>query len=763
MFATDLLQTGPASSVLPIPVAVQLRCQIMSYESPAWENITDSSTVAPSTPHQDGYVLILVLLSIFIGGTLLILTGVLILCRRFCDSRRRLSRPSDDAEKTNTSYVDELQPTHDITIRVEEAESLSASGLRDVESERFLGTASSGRRVSFNEGALCAQEKRERDRGRRYTLTEGDFHYLKNARLTLTPLPSLPPTALHILTIHESEAGDSSSSGGASETRPPSPSKSNISIYQPPCNTLAPLSRLSISLSSALPGDVYNSVADTSFMETPSHTPPSQGQSPAIVRIDNGSHSIQGGEGSEVGPSRAHGAVLHFFNRLRRHASLEGASPYLKIKKWKLGSVQRASSLDTRGSPKRHQFQRQRAASESAERDDIIQYIARNQETIFPSAPGTFLTHYRTPPHSLGRLDGGEDGSLSDIGSTEQTQLNPQCDIWSLRASLELCASDQSSSNNDRDSVRSDAESVSSLSGLPSLPSQDLPEGRQQRGSEPEAGARKLLQMDSGYASIEAPCRPPEEPCSAHRDKTASEKRLFFTYAGRKGTVFESLEGRLYEEGAAGGEEEVWMPSQAQTLIPREASSRRDYSIDEKTDALFNEFLRHDPQYDDSPLRMKHRSRAHLRKQWQRTKQYSDPGVRYPPALDRHRVAPLRRGDSTSYLPEPRYHSTLPRIASSTDEEGTDGCPQSPAVLSPEDKIQAIEEEPSEHGPASEEPRLAPEDTEQDYGYGPQTTDILDKIGAGLEDRLYPIMQRMAHSPERLCTVAHISPDHSPV
>ncbi|KAM4709622.1 voltage-dependent calcium channel beta subunit-associated regulatory protein [Discoglossus pictus] len=735
----------------------------MSYESPALENITDSSTASPSTPTQDGYVLLLVLLSIFIGGTLLLLTGILILCRRCCDSRLRLSRPSDDAEKTNTSYVDESQPTHDITIRVEEAETLSASGLRDVESERFLCTASSGRRVSFNEGALCGQEKRERDRGRRYTLTEGDFHYLKNARLTLPPLPSLPPTALHILTIHESEGGDSSSSGGASETRATSPSKSNISIYQPPRSSLAPLSHLSLSLGSALPGDAYNSVADTSFIETPTHSPPSQRQSPASARADLGRQPAQSGGASASGPSRSHGAVLHFFSRLRRHASLEGASPYLKIKKWKLGSVQRASSLDTRGSPKRHQFQRQRAASESAERDDIIQYITHTQETAFPSAPGPFLTHHATPPQSLGRLDGGEDGSLLDMGSAEQTQLPPQCDIWSLRASLELCASDQSSSNNDRDSVRSDAESISSLSGLPSLPSQDLPDSRLTRGAESEAGARKLLQMDSGYASIEAPCRLPEEPCSAHRDKTASEKRLFFTHAGRKGTVFESLEGRLYEEGASGGEEEAWLPPHGQTVVPHEASSHRDYSIDEKTDALFNEFLRHDPQYDDSPLRVKHRSRAHLRKQWQRTKQYSDPGVRYTPALDRHRVTPLRRGDSTSYLPDTRYHSTLPRIASSTDEEGTDGGPQSPAELTPEDKIQAIEEEPSEHGPAPEEPRLGPEDTEQDYGYGPQTTEILDKIGAGLEERLYPRVQGLAHSPERLCTVAHISPDHSPV
>ncbi|XP_075681491.1 voltage-dependent calcium channel beta subunit-associated regulatory protein [Rhinoderma darwinii] len=727
----------------------------MSNESPAWENITDSSTAAPGAPTQDGYVLLLVLLSTFIGGTLLLIIGVLILCRRCCNSRLRLSRPSDDAEKTNTSYVDESQPTHDITIRIEDVESLSASGTRDVESERFLGTVSSGRRVSFNEGALCGQEKRERERGRRYTLTEGDFHYLKNARLTLPPLPSLLPTALHILTIHESEGADSSSSGTVSDTHPTSPTKSNISIYQPPRSPPVPLTRLSLSLTSALPGDAYNSVADTSFMETSSHSLSLPRQS-ATNRFDHSSHLPLGGASSDVSTTRSHGAVLHFFSRLRRHASLEGASPYLKIKKWKLGSVQRASSLDTRGSPKRHQFQRQRAASESAERDDIIQYIAHTQDTAF-------IQQHGTPPHSLGRLDHGEDGSLADVGSTEQGQLPTQCDIWSLRASLELCASDQSSSNNDRDSVRSDAESVSSLSGLPSLPSQDLADVRSGKGQEPDTGSRKLLQMDSGYASIEAPCRPLEESSSPHQDKTASEKRLFFTNAGRKGTVFESLEGRLYEQGASGGEEDKWLPHPTPSLSPRETLSRRDYSIDEKTDALFNEFLRHDPQYDDSPLRIKHRSRAHLRKQWQRTKQYSDPGIRFPPALDRHRASPLRRGDSTSYLPDTRYHSTLPRIASTTDEEGPDGCPLSPASLTPEDKIQVIEEEPYEHGPASEEPRPPAEKPDQDYGYGPQTTELLDKIGAGLEDRLYQIVQRTACSPERLCTVAHISPDHSPV
>ncbi len=67
--------------------------------------------------------------------------------------------------------------------------------------------------------------------------------------------------------------------------------------------------------------------------------------------------SVSVGEGAAVGsgaPSAGGGAggqgpMLQFFTKLRRHASLEGASPYFKIKKWKLDSSQRASSLDTRG------------------------------------------------------------------------------------------------------------------------------------------------------------------------------------------------------------------------------------------------------------------------------------------------------------------------------------------------------------------------------------------------------------------------------
>lgn len=147
-------------------------------------------------------------------------------------------------------------------------------------------------------------------------------------------------------------------------------------------------------------------------------------------------------------PTPPQGTVLQFFTRLRRHASLDGASPYFRIKKWKLESTQRASSLDTRGggsegapggragwvdvcgwgaggagwvcppspalcppgSPKRRQFQRQRAASESMDQEDrdphqtdIIQYIAHTDDVAFHPAGGPFLPAPASPPPSLGR------------------------------------------------------------------------------------------------------------------------------------------------------------------------------------------------------------------------------------------------------------------------------------------------------------------------------------------------------------------------
>lgn len=356
------------------------------------------------------------------------------------------------------------------------------------------------------------------------------------------------------------------------------------------------------------------------------------------------------------------------------------------------------------------------------------------------------------------RADSGS--SLSFMIRQESSEAPPSLyrDIWSLRASLEQYASSDQSST-DRESIRSDADSVSSLggagarSGLDSCLSQDLddePEGEGEgegleggirgasggdsemgsgAGGEGEAGNRKLLQMDSGYASIEAPSKAPEEmrlfgTPGAPRGKTASERRLFFTSSGRKGSVCESIEAKLFQEEledeiADSTETEVKQKERSQTgsksltlqepyqllkslhppkppepqsqlmspltkTIPQPSSShqprlrRRDYSIDEKTDALFNEFLRHDPRFDqqDSPLRSRHRSRVHLRKQWQRHKQYSDPGSgaggRYSPSLERQRFTPLRRGDSAGYPLDTRYHSTLSRIASAADEEASE-------------------------------------------------------------------------------------------
>ncbi len=163
-----------------------------------------------------------------------------------------------------------------------------------------------------------------------------------------------------------------------------------------------------------------------------------------------------------------------------------------------------------------------------------------------------------------------------------QESLEPQTlyrDIWTLRASLERYVSFDQSSNNDKDSVRSDADSMCSLGGktemegLPRYPSQDIGDemegdadlplcegsekGRKQdsvdseRGSDGEPGNRKLLQMDSGYASIEAPSRAPEElrlfgSSSSSKDGSAIERRHFFS-SGHKGSVCESFDTDIFD------------------------------------------------------------------------------------------------------------------------------------------------------------------------------------------------------------------------
>ncbi|XP_037625872.1 voltage-dependent calcium channel beta subunit-associated regulatory protein [Sebastes umbrosus] len=894
----------------------------MSNESTVWNILPENSTEIPleAEEQRDGYVLVLVILFIFLVGTVIFISLFLIACRRCCRGGQCCARASDDPEKTNTTYVEESQPTHEITIMVDESECLSMASSHDQETERFLSTGTQGRRVSFNEAALFDHGKKAQEKGRRYTLTEGDFHHLKNARLTHL---HIPPPALKIVTIHECDSAENSIT---MTTRPVA--KSALSIFQPMLCPLPQtrLTSLGVNPSCALPGDALNSVVDTSFSGKAIALSIKEPSSSSIEMLGAGPRgrgsSVSVGEGAAArsgvvphagGGAGSQGPVLQFFTKLRRHASLEGASPYFKIKKWKLDSSQRASSLDTRGSPKRRQFQRQRAASESMDQDDndahhidLIQYIARTQDIPYCSSrPSTrLLSPPSTPPPSLGRVEvevmvepscshGGpgviglspdpQDEALSLArreGADPLDPLDPQDpqtlykDIWTLRASLEHYAASDQSSNNDRNSVCSDAESVCSLGGrteterggLPSYPSQDLgdeaeggeddkdilmyvderlgvKERRKRKqdstdsergGSDGETGTRKLLQMDSGYASIEAPCRGPEElrlfggMSGSPKDRTAHEKRHHFTEAGRSGTIGESFESHLFEEepeeelllGASGGVSIEtgagslsWLPY-GQMLTPREAAQpspqpptlhRRDYSIDEKTDALFHEFLRHDPQFDqqESPLR-KHRSRIHLRKQWQRHKQWSDPGVRhFQTSFDRHR-APLRRGESVNYPLDTSYHSTLPRIVSAPDEETSDGtgsAPDTPKVKPTTTESVCKEQGDTEDHTSSSPPPHHPSVSEKDgglgehhdpqedskqsglppeppdersppqlpdsSGYGPQTitAELTDKLTANLDERLYTGL-RMTKDTATECvtvTATHASPDHSPV
>ncbi|XP_045905595.1 voltage-dependent calcium channel beta subunit-associated regulatory protein [Micropterus dolomieu] len=896
----------------------------MSNESTVWNILPENSTEIPfeAKGQQDGYVLLRVILSIFLVGTLIFIS--LLLFAYHCCCRRGKFCASDDPEKNNTTYMEESQPTHEITIRVDESDCLSMGSSHNQETERFLSTGTTGRRVSFNEAALFDHGKKAQEKGRRYTLTEGDFHHLKNARLTHL---HIPPPALKIVTIHECDSAENSIT---MTTRPVT--KSALSIFQPMLCPLpqTALTSLSISPSCALPGDALNSVVDTSFSE---NTIPLSTKEPSSIEMigagprGRGS-SVSVGEGATAGSGAlpaggvagSQGPVLQFFTKLRRHASLEGASPYFKIKKWKLDSSQRASSLDTRGSPKRRQFQRQRAASESMDqqddndshRIDLIQYIARTQDVTYcPTQPTSrLLSPPSTPPPSLGRVEvevmvepsyshGGpgviglspdpQDEALSlarreGVDPLEPLDLqDPQSlykDIWTLRATLEQYAASDQSSNNDRNSICSDADSVCSLGGrteterggLPSCPSQDLgdeaeggeddkdilmyvdeslgvKEGKKRKqestesergGSDGETGTRKLLQMDSGYASIEAPSRGPEDLrlfgsiSSSPKDRTAHEKRHHFTNAGRSGTIGESFESHLFEEepeeelllGAIGGVSTEtgagslsWFPY-GQMLTPREAAQpspqppmlhRRDYSIDEKTDTLFHEFLRHDPQFDqqESPLK-KHRSRIHLRKQWQRHKQWSDPGVRhFQSSFDRQRT-PLRRGDSVNYPLDTSYHSTLPRIVSAPDEETCDGAgstPDTPKVeptmtenggtdreqavtvrdtkehtTSPpppvDPSVSEIDRELGEHHDPQDDSKqfgLPPEPPDErsppqlpdSAGYGPQTitAELTDKLTANLDERLYMGLRRTKDTATEcvMVTATHASPDHSPV
>uniref|UniRef100_A0A9L0IZT9 CACN subunit beta associated regulatory protein n=1 Tax=Equus asinus TaxID=9793 RepID=A0A9L0IZT9_EQUAS len=355
-----------------------------------WDNTTSRPTAEPD-PIRDNYVLLVVVMSLFVGGTLVVLSGVLLLCKRCWEVHRRLNRAVEEAEKTTTTYLDNgTHPAPDPDFRGEDPES------QDAETERFLSTGSTGRRVSFNEAALFEQSRKTHDKGRRYTLTEGDFHHLKNARLTHLHLPPLK-----IVTIHECDSGEASAAATLHPTATP---KASLAIFQPPGKALT---GRSVGPSSALPGDPYNSAVGPADFEISPSVSSDSGEGPSL---DSGARGAKpAGPGAAAGPGEA-SPVLQFFTRLRRHASLDGASPYFKVKKWKLEPSQRASSLDTRGSPKRHHFQRQRAASESTEQEDadappvdFIQYIASAGDAVTFPPPRPFLASPTSPPPTLGR------------------------------------------------------------------------------------------------------------------------------------------------------------------------------------------------------------------------------------------------------------------------------------------------------------------------------------------------------------------------
>lgn len=471
-------------------------------------------------------------------------------------------------------------------------------------------------------------------------------------------------------------------------------------------------------------------------------------------------------------------------------------------------------------------------------------------------------------PAVIGLSPDSQDEAVSPNRKESESPSDPPDslykDIWSLRATLELYANSDQSSNNDRNSVCSDADSVCSLGGhmeadregLPSYMSQELgddpeggednkdilmynpergsTEGRKRKekstesergGANGETGNRKLLQMDSGYASIEGPPRGPEDlrlfgsVSSSPKDRTAHEKRHHFTSMGRSGTIGESFESRFFEEetdeellpGASGGVSIEtgdgslsWLPY-GQMLTPRDAAQfssqpprlhQRDYSIDEKTDALFHEFLRHDPQFDQQESPRKHRSRIHLRKQWQRHKQWSDPGVRHLHSSFERQRTPLRRGESVNYPLDASYHSTLPRIVSAPDEEsgeGTSSGPETPKVKPSDSCGKKIKEDeavrdPSLHQQKDRRPMephyhhedgrtsgLAVEPQEEcspfqlpdSSGFGPQTitAELTDKLTATLDERLYSNLLRSKDMATECVTVTttYASPDHSPV
>lgn len=71
----------------------------------AWDNTTGRPTAEPD-PILDNYMLVVVVMSLFVGGTLVVLSGVLLLCRRCWEVHQGFNRATEEAEKTTTTYLD---------------------------------------------------------------------------------------------------------------------------------------------------------------------------------------------------------------------------------------------------------------------------------------------------------------------------------------------------------------------------------------------------------------------------------------------------------------------------------------------------------------------------------------------------------------------------------------------------------------------------------------------------------------------------------
>uniref|UniRef100_A0A8C4QAG8 Uncharacterized protein n=1 Tax=Eptatretus burgeri TaxID=7764 RepID=A0A8C4QAG8_EPTBU len=378
---------------------------------------TQNGTVVPPavTSPSEGQLPLLVLASVFVGGGLLLISGLLLICRRCCEGHR-YERADDDADKTTTTYVEEGQQPREIAIQVtspdeveeeDEEEEEDESGSEEAvpagrkpcapEAQRFLAAAGPIRRVSFNEAALFEHECRSEDKTRRFTLTEGDFHHLKNARLM--PLGLSSPLSLHMLT----EAGVSPQ---------PLPQRPGLSLVQPGpgFDHSAVLAALAPRPPVPLPGDTWGMPGREQDAE--------RGLSPVHPTQSIGTRSSM---------------LTRLWGRLRRRTSEGTARGSFSLKPWPRWAGQRAASLETRGTPWG------RGSACIAEEQNYEIHAPEN-ETIPPPSP-------RPRPDGADKRETSSTEEAEDVPPPEDDVEEPEAsiqaasgprDLWSLRASLEL-------------------------------------------------------------------------------------------------------------------------------------------------------------------------------------------------------------------------------------------------------------------------------------------------------------------------------------